>query len=102
MADIKIYLADMRRELAHIRMELANKKIKNIEYRAPSSIIPLPPQTIFINLTKANYSAKLPDTPEYTGERNNLEPWIIKLKIKLEGNADYYLIIKSELFYIIS
>ena len=68
----------------------------------PSTTTTLPPQTTFINGTKANHSAKLPDTPKYTGERNNLEPWIIQLKIKLERNADYYLIIKSELFDTVS
>ena len=99
---MKIYLADARRELAYIRIELINKKIKNIGYKASTSIIiTLPPQTTFINSIKANRSAKLLNTSKYTGERDDLEPWIIQLKIKLEENADYYLIIKSELFYII-
>ena len=34
ITDIKIYLVNARRELAHIRIELANKKIKNIGYKA--------------------------------------------------------------------
>ena len=102
MADLKIYLADARRELTYVRIELINKKIKNIGYRAPSFIIiTLPRQTTFINFIKANYSAKLPDTPKYISERNNLKPWIIQLKIKLKKNMDYYLIIKSKLFYIV-
>ena len=103
VADIKIYLANTRRELAYIKMEVTNKKIKNAGYRALSSIIiTLPPQTTFINPTKANYLIKLPDIPEYISERNNLKPWIIQLKIKLERNTDYYLIIKSKLFYTVS
>ena len=107
--DIKIYLANTRRELVYIKMELANKKIQNIEQGAPISIIiiTLPLQTTFINPIntngiKANRSAKLPDTPKYISERNNLKSWIIQLKIKLEKNADYYLIIKSKLFYTVS
>ena len=76
--NIKIYLADTRRELAYTRIELINKKIKNIEYRAPISIIiTLPPQITFINDIKANYSAKLLDTPEYINEHDDLKPWII-------------------------
>ena len=108
VADMKIYLADARRELAYIRIELANKKIQDIGYRAIISIIiTLPPQNAFINPTnvngtKANYLVKLPDIPEYISERDNLEPWIMQLKIKLEKNADYYLMMKSELFYTVS
>ena len=78
MADIKIYLADTRRELAYTRIELVNKKIKNIGHKAPIFIIiTLPPQTTIINSIKSNYSAKLPDIPKYTGERGDLKPWII-------------------------
>ena len=78
MADTKIYLADARRELAYTRMELANKKIKNIGYKAPISIIiTLSPQIIIINSTKANCLIKLPDTSKYINERGDLEPWII-------------------------
>ena len=104
MVDTKTHLADARRELAYTRMELANKKMQNAGQGAPTSIIiiTLPLQTIFVNPTKANCSAKLPDTPKYTGERDNLEPWIMQLKIKLERNIDYYLIIKSKLFYAVS
>ena len=39
ITDIKIYLANARRELVYTRIELANKKIKNIGYKAPISII---------------------------------------------------------------
>ena len=39
MADIKIYLAETRRELAYIRIKLANKKMRNIGYGAPTFII---------------------------------------------------------------
>ena len=106
MADIKIYLVNARRELAHTRIELANKKMQNLEQGIPISIIiiTLPPQTTFINPNgiKANHLAKLPDTPKYIGERDDLKPWIMQLKIKLEGNMDYYLIIKSKLFYAVS
>ena len=103
IVDIKTHLADARRELAYIRMELANKKIKNIRYRAPIFIIiTLPLQTTFINDIKANYLIKLLDTPEYINKRDNLEPQIIQFKIKLEENISYYLIIKSKLFYTVS
>ena len=37
--DMKIYLANVCRELAYIRIELANEKIKNIRYKALIFII---------------------------------------------------------------
>ena len=75
MADTKIYLVDARRELAYTRIKFINKKMKNIEYRTPISIIiTLPLQTTFINPIKANYLVKLLNIPKYINERDNLEP----------------------------
>ena len=83
VANIKIYLTDARRELTHTRIELTNKKIQNIEQGALTTIIiTLPLQNTFINLIninniKANYLAKMPDTPEYINKCDDLKPWII-------------------------
>ena len=106
------YLADSKKELGHARREIAQLKLElvneqNNPYRSslttssgPTSPTPLP-VTGGTN-EKAQRSAKLPDAPTYGGDRDDLEPWIMQMNMKLEGNKDWYPTLKMELFYAVN
>ena len=54
-----------------------------------TNLTPLPATPPLTGMNKiVRRLAKLPDTPEYKGDRDSLESWIIQLKIKLKGNKD--------------
>ena len=106
IADTKKDLGVARRELAQIKLALVNEQNKNLGTPTNSITMNSTPSPAISPLTGINKTvrrlAKLPDAPKYKGNRDSLEPWIMQLKMKLEGNKDWYLTVKIELFYAVS
>ena len=45
---------------------------------------------IVINFIQKNYSSKIPNPDKYNGSKKNLNNFFIRLKLKLEGNSNYF------------
>ena len=106
LADTKKELGAARRELAQTKLALVDEQNKNLGTPTNSTTTnstppPATPPFAGINET-VQRSAKLPDAPEYGGDRDSLEPWIMQLKMKLEENKDWYPTVKMELFYAVT
>ena len=91
---IKKELGDALRELPLTKNALVNKQNITLN-NTNTTTTPAP-------LNKVKRLAKLPDVEEYNEEREKLEPQIIQIKIKLEGNGDHFLILRLQLFYAVS
>ena len=91
LAETKKGLVAARKELAQTKLELVDKQSKNSSNSVSSSPATLAtPMTLNQSVIseKNQRSAKLPDAPEYKGDHESLEPWIMQLRIKLDGNSD--------------
>ena len=57
---------------------------------------------IVISFIQKDRSPKIPNPDKYNSSRENLNNFFIKLKLKLEGNSDYFNNKKQKILYLIS
>ena len=104
----QVIIAMTQKELAETRLRLQTQRqtpdqtqtqpvMTDPKDQQRSTTPPLP--TNNDEPTGNKLSPKLPDADEYWGEREKLDSFIISLKIKLNGNADWFLTLYVKLIY---